>query len=111
MQQKMINQNEAKKEDLREARRLLKKKLIQQQSGIFNPVVGVNSQSADFIVLGIKKDLIYKIVAPKDVTKVKVWVEYWKQRCIFSGLRREIILVYVDSKYSKITYEEVIKLE
>lgn len=111
MQQKMISQSEVKKEDLREVKRLLKKKLIQQQSSPFNPVIGVNSQSADFIVLGIKKDLIYKIVVPKDVTRVKVWVEYWKQRCIFSGLKRELVLIYVDSYYSKIIYEETIKLE
>ena len=87
-----------------------KSELVLKYKSPFNPIITSKSQSADFIILGINKDIIYKFVRPGDRFRVPKWVDYWKNTCIWSKHKRELILVFVDSDYTYIIKEEIIEL-
>lgn len=83
---------------------------MQKYKSPFDLVITSKSQTTDFAVLGIKEDTLYKFVRPGDRFRINKWVNYHKDKAVWSGLKRKLVLVYVDSEYTNIIKEEIIEL-
>lgn len=87
-----------------------KKSLIEKNKSPFDLVISSKSQTTDFAVLGVKEDTLYKFVRPGDRFRIPKWIKYHKDKAVWSGLKRKLVLVHIDKDYTEILKEEVIQL-
>jgi len=82
--------------------------VISRSNSPFNPVFWVRSKYCDYIMCGIRGDIIYKIITPTD-NKKKI-ISYWENMQGFLPIKKKLILIYPDKDFTKIVKEEEIQI-
>jgi hypothetical protein len=84
----------------------MKSIIINRYNSPFNPCLWVRNKYCDFIVLGIRADVIYKIITATD-NKEEI-KKYWQEKQSFINLKKELRFIYPNAEWNEIKKEEIV---
>lgn len=84
-----------------------KSKLVKESGGIFEEVTGSRREYYDFIVFGIKEDVFYKIITPKNKKNVLRYINYMKMKFTFQTIKRKYVLIILNKNLVDYDLKEI----